>query len=166
MDRPPARPRREGPARARRVFTPPAGTPVVRLRSAGYGAFLFRRMIDQEPRGAHDGDLVAVVDKRGEFFGWAFYSSRSQIALRMFSREEARPGEDEIARRVARAVEFRRGVLRLEETTDAYRLVHAEGDGLSGLIADRFGEYVVIEVFSMAMFRRLEAIQDAFVDAG
>ena len=50
--------------------------------------------------------------------------------------------------------------------TDAYRLVHAEGDGLTGLIADKFGDYVVIELFSLAMYRRLTLIEDAFIDAG
>ncbi|HAU37546.1 MAG TPA: hypothetical protein DCX07_07480, partial [Phycisphaerales bacterium] len=43
---------------------------------------------------------------------------------------------------------------------------HAEGDGLSGLVADRFGEYVVLELFSKAMFLRLGQIEDAFIDAG
>ena len=170
--RPPAaRPPAQGPApaefvRPRRVVEVPPGVGVVHLKSASYGAFLYQRMIARVEGKVQDGDLVAVMDKRGDFFGWGFYNSQSQLGLRMFSYDSAMPTDQQIALRVARAVKFRRNVLDLDRTTDAYRLVHAEGDGLSGLIADRFGQYVVIELFSLAMFRRVAMIQDAIVDAG
>jgi 23S rRNA (cytosine1962-C5)-methyltransferase len=144
----------------------PPGAPVVTLRSAGYGAFIYEKMIDRVFGSPANGDLVAVVDKFQRFFGWGFFNARSQIVLRMFWHREAKPTDADIAGRVAAAVAFRRRTLRLDDTTDAYRLIHAEGDGLSGLIVDRFGEYVVIELFSLAMFRRLEMIQDAIIDAG
>jgi len=157
-------PRFERPP-APKVDIPP-GTPTVRLRSASYGAFIYERMIDRIEGQVIDGDVVAVLDKYGDFFGWGFYNSQSAIALRMFSHDSHMPTEAEIASRIARAVSLRRSVLRLDETTDAYRLIHAEGDGLSGLIADRFGDFVVIELFSLAMYRRLAMIQDAIIDAG
>lgn len=145
---------------------PPPDVPVAYLRSAGYGAFIYEKMLARVEGKPADGDIVAIADKRGELFGWAFYNSRSKIVLRMISHALERPDEAELARRVRRAVELRRDVLKLDAVTDAYRLIHAEGDGLSGLIADRFGEYVVIELFSLAMFRRLEMLEDAFIDAG
>ncbi len=163
------RPVREGHAPPPRHKPPveiPAGVPIVTLRSASYGAFIYQRMIGGVVGHVQDGDMVAVLDKRGEFFGWGFYNSKSQIALRMFSHHGPLPDDREIARRIAQAVALRRDVLKLDATTDAYRLIHAEGDGLSGLVADRFGQYVVIEIFSLAMFRRLQFIQDAFIDAG
>ena len=144
----------------------PPGTPIVHLRSASYGSFIYQRMVGRVEGGPADGDLVAVVDRAGRVFGWGFYNSRSQLALRMFTHQGEPPAKGEIAARVRQAVELRRGLLGLEQRTDAYRLVHSEGDGLSGLVADRLGPYVVIELFSLAMFRRLEMIQDAFVDAG
>jgi 23S rRNA (cytosine1962-C5)-methyltransferase len=144
----------------------PPGVPVVHLRSASLGTFIYQKMIDRVVGQPEDGDLVAVADKRGRFFGWGFYNSHSQIVLRILSHDTARPDDAELARRVARAVALRRDVLKIPDVTDAYRLIHAEGDGLSGLVADRFGPYVVIELFSLGMFRRLEAIQDAIVDAG
>lgn len=144
----------------------PEGTPVVHLRSASYSAFIYQRMIGDIEGSPSDGDFVAVIDKWGKFFGWGFYNSRSMIALRMFSHTPDVPDDTTIARRVARAVSLRRDTLGLDKTTDAYRLVHAEGDGLSGLIADRFGEYIVLELFSLAMYKRIEKIQDAFIDAG
>ena len=159
-----SRPRPEKPAAGLPEL--PSGMATVRLKSASYGAFLYQRMVGQVDGSPADGDIVAVLDKRGEFFGWGFYNSQSQIALRMFSHEGPAPDDATLAARVVRAVELRRRVLRLDESTDAYRLIHAEGDGLSGLVADRFADYVVIELFSLAMFRRMRLIQDAFVDAG
>jgi 23S rRNA (cytosine1962-C5)-methyltransferase len=144
----------------------PTDVPLVHLKYVNFGPFIYQQMIDQVTGSPADGDLVAVIDTRGEMFGWAFYNGRSQITLRMLSHRPQRPAGDEIARRIARAVSLRRETLRLEDTTEAYRLIHAEGDGLSGLIADRFGPFVVIELFSLAMYRRLHEIEDAFIDAG
>ena len=52
-------------------------------------------------------------------------------------------------------------MLKLDAVTDAYRLVHSEGDGLSGLVVDRFGDTLVLEFFAAGMFRQREAIMDA-----
>jgi 23S rRNA (cytosine1962-C5)-methyltransferase len=84
----------------------------------------------------------------------------------MITTERTTVDDEFIRQRIRQAVQLRRDTLKLDSTTDAYRLVHAEGDGLTGLIADRFGRYVVIELFSLAMDRRIEMIEDAFIDAG
>lgn len=139
---------------------------VVYLRSAHYGAFLYKRMIGRVEGNPENGDIVAVVDKAGKFFGWGFYNAHSKIVLRMISYLEERPDEEEIKIRIKRAVHIRKNVLQLTKTTNAYRLIHAEGDGLSGLIADYFDGYVVIEIFSLAMFLRIEKIKQDIVDAG
>ncbi len=144
----------------------PPGTPIVHLRSVSYGTFLYEKMIGSVEGGPSPGDVVAVVDKRNDFFGWAFYNPRSKIVLRMISHEGPYPDDALLAQRVRSAVLLRRGMLALDGVTDAYRLIHAEGDGLSGLIADRFGPYVVLEIFSLAMHRRLALIEDALIDAG
>lgn len=145
---------------------PPAGEPVVKLKHASYGPYIFNRMVDRVIGKVADGDIVAVADNRGRLFGWGFYNRRSRIALRMLTHAAERPDDAELARRVIRAVKLRCEQLGLESVTDAYRLVHAEGDGLTGLIADRFGDRVVIELFSKAILRRLELLEDAFIDAG
>jgi 23S rRNA (cytosine1962-C5)-methyltransferase len=66
-----------------------------------------------------------------------------------------------IAQRIAAAVALRTQTLRLEDTTTAWRVAHAEGDGLPGLIVDRFNEFAVVELFGLPMFQRLPAIQQA-----
>lgn len=169
-DRDPDAPRRE-PLPRRAEFVPPQlppGTGTVYLRSVSFGTFIYRNMIArvEGSPSPQAGDIVAVIDRRGELFGWAFFHPRSMITLRMISHGPARPAESLIADRVRQAVRLRREVLALDAVSDTYRLVHAEGDGLSGLIADKFGDYVVIELFSMAMFRRIHQIEDAFIDAG
>src|SRR5262249_29643335 len=50
--------------------------------------------------------------------------------------------------------------LRLDDVSDAYRVVHSEGDGLSGLVVDRFGGTLVLEFFSAGMYRFRGVIQD------
>jgi 23S rRNA (cytosine1962-C5)-methyltransferase len=144
----------------------PSKPAVAHLKYASYGPFIFKRMLDHVDGSPADGDLVAVIDKHGKPFGTAYYNSRSQFALRMVAFGPGDPDESILERRIARAVELRRGLLNLDARTDACRLVHSEGDGLSGLIADRFGEHVVIELFSKAMFLRLKRIEQAMVASG
>jgi len=156
-DRPP---RRRGKAREQ-SSEPPA----VHLRSACYGAFLYRKMVARVAASVRDGDLVPVIDKRGETFGWGFYNSQSKIALRMVSFGAEKPAQTYLADRIHAAVRLRRDVLKLDGATDAYRVIHAEGDALSGLIADRFGSCIVLELFSKAMFLRLEEIRRALGEA-
>jgi 23S rRNA (cytosine1962-C5)-methyltransferase len=157
-----------GPAPRWRPEGPPvpAGVPVVHLKSIHFGTFFYEKMIGLVQGSPADGELVAVADKAGRLFGWGFYNGRAPLRLRMFSRTAERPEDAEIGRRIIQAVKLRRELLKLELVTDAYRLIHAEGDGLTGLVADRLGGHVVIELFSLAMYQRLGAIQDACIDAG
>jgi 23S rRNA (cytosine1962-C5)-methyltransferase len=63
-------------------------------------------------------------------------------------------------RRLDQAILLRRNWLNLDSVSDAYRLVHSEGDGLSGLIVDRFGSTLVLEFFASGMYRFRDAIQE------
>ena len=65
------------------------------------------------------------------------------------------------SRKIADAVALRREVLRLDAVSDAWRVVHSEGDGLSGLVVDRYADLVVVEYFSAGMFRHREWIYEA-----
>ena len=62
-------------------------------------------------------------------------------------------------------MQLRREVLRLDESTDAWRVVHSEGDGLSGLVVDRYGDLIVVEFFSAGVFRHREWIYAALREA-
>lgn len=145
-----------------------AELPTVAIRAPGHHPFVFKKMVDG-PVGRlrpNDGDLVRIVDARdGLFIGYGLYNIRSQIAVRILSRDEHVPDSAFWRERVNQAVALRRELLELDSTGNAYRLVHAEGDGLSGLIVDRYADVLSVEIFSLGMYQRtgplLELISSA-----
>jgi 23S rRNA (cytosine1962-C5)-methyltransferase len=138
--------------------------PWVRLRSAAASPFIYRRMIESVDPAARAGDVVAVYDRHGALFGHGFYHDRSQIGLRMLSYEPAAIDDAFFAGRIAQALTWRRQLFSPEAATDAYRLVHAEGDNLSGLIAERYADWIAIEVFSLGIFRRIDLLKRLLAD--
>lgn len=132
--------------------------PWVQLRNAVYHPAIFRKMIGKTDPRAKNGDLVTVYDREGKVFGTGLLSTQAQYGLRMLTFDASTADESLIGERIAGAVALRREMLKLDETTNAYRVIHAEGDGLPGLIVDRFADYAVIEIFNYPMWRRTEAI--------
>jgi 23S rRNA (cytosine1962-C5)-methyltransferase len=112
---------------------------------------------------AEPGAVVRVVDRRKRSWGQALYSSRSQIALRMVTRESRDFDRAFLAERIAAAAAYRKIVA---EATEAYRLVAAEGDLLPSLIVDRYGDYLVVQTLSQGMDRLkptiVEILQEQF----
>jgi 23S rRNA (cytosine1962-C5)-methyltransferase len=143
-----------------RPLEPPADLPAVAVRAAGHHPFVYRKMVigPTGPTRPADGDLVRVVDRDRLPIGFGLWNARSQICLRLLTTGLTPPGPEFWRDRVARAVELRRDVLGLDAMTDAYRVLHAEGDGLSGLIVDRFGDVLSAEVFSLGVYQRIGPI--------
>jgi 23S rRNA (cytosine1962-C5)-methyltransferase len=110
---------------------------------------------------ADPGDVVAVSGPRGRPLGYAFYSDKSQIALRLVARPEDTTGPAFWRARLSAAIRFREH-LALDAT--AYRLVHAEGDLLPSLIVDRYGDYLVLQTLSQAADRLLPVWTSTLVD--
>jgi 23S rRNA (cytosine1962-C5)-methyltransferase len=97
------------------------------------------------------GALVSVADERGNLVGTAFYSSSSQIALRLLSPGPVAPGEPLHAllrQRLQTAIAYRQRVV---GDSDACRLVFSEADGLPGLIVDRYSDILSLQVLTQAM---------------
>lgn len=140
----------------------PSGAPVVRLRRRPgeiVHPWVYRRMIRETPPGLRDGDEVIVEAADATPLGRGLYHAESTIAVRLLSRDPVRPLDAEFFReRIHRCLAFRRDVLALDRVTNAYRIVHGEGDGLSGVVVDRYDDLVVVEFFSAGMLRRREAI--------
>jgi 23S rRNA (cytosine1962-C5)-methyltransferase len=97
---------------------------------------------------AQAGDAVRVVDFRGRPLGIAHYSSTSQITLRLLSTQNEKIDHSFLSTRIAAALDYRRRVV---ENSNAYRLIHAEGDLLPGLIVDRYGDYLVLQFLDQGM---------------
>jgi 23S rRNA (cytosine1962-C5)-methyltransferase len=113
---------------------------------------------------ARAGDRVLVKNVRGRVLGQAFFSDRSQIAVRMLVRapEDRDPAWDDlIRRRIHAAVAFRES-LGIDAT--AYRLVHGEADLLPSLVVDRYGSYLVVQTLSQGMDRLQRVVIDALTD--
>jgi 23S rRNA (cytosine1962-C5)-methyltransferase len=139
----------------------------VAVRAAGNHPFVYRKMVIG-PVGAvrpSDGDLVRVVDRDLLPIGFGFWNSRSQITLRLLAQGLTPPGIDFWRERIARAVALRRELLGLDATTSAYRAIHAEGDGVSGLIVDRYDDVLSAEVFSLGVYQRIGPILDLLASA-
>jgi 23S rRNA (cytosine1962-C5)-methyltransferase len=98
--------------------------------------------------GAQPGAAVKVADDRGRPLGTAHYSSTSQIAIRMLSRQVEEAGRDFYLRRLKAAEAYRSRVVR---HTDAYRVVHGEADLLPALIVDRYADYLVVQTLNQGM---------------
>lgn len=138
--------------------------PRVTLRVGGARGhlFFFRKMVAKPEVAIEPGALVEVFDRSGSPVGRGFYNPRSNIALRMLSFESSDADADAfVGARLQAAIALRHDVLRLPEVTDAYRVCHAEGDGLSGLMVDRFGPVISVELFSRGWFVRRGALRQA-----
>jgi 23S rRNA (cytosine1962-C5)-methyltransferase len=138
--------------------------PAVRLKNAWKSShpWIFQRLVEKPAQRPKPGSIVDAWGVDGGFVGRGFYNGHSRIALRILETDPAVPVDAGwFARRIGAAVALRREVLRLDEVSDAWRVVHSEGDGLSGLVVDRYADLLVVEFFSAGMVRHREWIYDA-----
>jgi 23S rRNA (cytosine1962-C5)-methyltransferase len=96
------------------------------------------------------GEAVLVVDPGNAALGTAHYSSASQISLRMLTDRKETIDRAFLLRRIAQAEAYRKRVVTASE---AYRLVHGEGDQLPGLVIDRYGDYFTLQTLDQGMDR-------------
>jgi 23S rRNA (cytosine1962-C5)-methyltransferase len=117
---------------------------------------------DVSDRGtAQPGAAVAVIDHRNKPLGTAHFSSTSQITLRMLSSRVEEIDRAFIHRRLSAALDFRK---RLMRDTEAYRLVHGEGDLLPALVVDRYADYLVVQTLSQGMEQAQGTILECLTD--
>ncbi|MBN1220952.1 MAG: class I SAM-dependent rRNA methyltransferase [Anaerolineae bacterium] len=111
-----------------------------------------------------DGDVVDVWNHRARFAARGIYNEKSQIRVRLFTWNPNDMIDDELwRRRLRRAVAGRQALIEAQDI-DAFRLVHAEADGVPGLIVDQYGTWLVVQFLSMAAERYRTAILDTLVD--
>lgn len=119
--------------------------------------------IDRVEGGPADGDVVELVSHTGHFVARGIWNSRSRIRVRLYTwRPEEALDESFWGRRLQEAVQLRT-LLGYDDPRGATRLVYSESDGLSGLIVDRYGPYLVVQVTAAAMARRLPTVVDWLV---
>ncbi|HEY0129515.1 MAG TPA: class I SAM-dependent rRNA methyltransferase [Rubrobacteraceae bacterium] len=96
--------------------------------------------------------VVSVFDRKANFLGQAFYNPNSEIMLRVAERSDEPIDEAWFRSRIENALAYRDS---LKIDGDAYRVLHAEADGVPGLVVDRFGDYLVLQVGSAAVEKQL-----------
>lgn len=108
-----------------------------------------------------DGDTAELFTHEGNFVARGLYNSRSRIRMRLFTWDRNEELDEAFWRdRLERAVSLRR-MLGYETAEGAARIVFSEGDGLSGLIVDRYGPYLVVQPTSLGMALRLPIVVSA-----
>src|ERR1019366_6563295 len=149
--------------------------PTVRLKPghvqpvwAGH-PWVYAQAVDAVDRGTTAGDEVSVIDPRGNFLGRGFFSPGSAIPVRLLVRDATTQIDaDFFRRRFERAQELRVSLGLPSEGPDrttGFRVVHAEGDGVPGLIVDRYGDVLAVQFGTIGMKRREAMILEALSSA-
>ncbi|MEZ6066229.1 MAG: methyltransferase [Planctomycetaceae bacterium] len=128
------------------------------VRSPTWHAHLFKKRLGAYPAGTRHGDLVRLVTGDGQPLGIGYFNPRAEISVRVLSRVDEILDDAWWDRRLQQAVDLRRELLKLDGEATAYRVVHAEGDRLPGVVVDRYGDVLVAEVYSLGMQQRVVAI--------
>jgi len=140
--------------------------PIASIAVSGRGAarwtaghpWIFASDVEAVPADVEAG-AVQVKTERGRQIGWALYSPRSEIALRLIDRDpDARIDGDWWRRRLAAAATRRAS---LADVATAYRLVHGEADGCPSLVVDKYDRWLVVQLASAGVERYREEIVHA-----
>ena len=111
---------------------------------------------------AEPGAIVRVIDQARNFVGQAFYSDRSEIALRLLTTREESVDRDWWRARLRAAADRRAA---LSPATDAYRLVYSEGDLLPSLIIDKYNDVLVMQTLSQGSDRLKASLAELLIEA-
>ena len=125
--------------------------------------WIFSRALQQPPHWIEPGGLVDVKSSTGQFVARGYYNPRTDIAIRLLTRNiEQAIDEDFLRKRIRSAVDLRK--VFNPDKTNAYRLINSEGDGLPGLIVDRFAEILVAQMHTAGIERLRSRLIDALME--
>lgn len=113
------------------------------------------------PQGISSGAIVPVQDERGRFLGQACVSLQSKITLRRISRSDEPVDVDFFRAQIAAAAQLRRN---LYPGDSAWRAIHGDGDGLPGLVVDRYGDWLSVQFLTPAMEQRRDLLVPLLVE--
>jgi len=125
--------------------------------------WIFSGALQQPPHWIESGGLVDVKSSTGKFVARGYYNPRTDIAIRILTHDIDEVIDEEfLRRRIRSALELRK--VFDPNKTNTYRLINAEGDGLPGLIVDRFAEMLVAQIHTAGMERLRQLLMDALID--
>lgn len=127
--------------------------------------WIFQKMVEKPDTKVPNGAIVEIQDRDGNWAGRGLYNGHSRIALRVLTTTpDEFLDENFFRKKIGAAIYLREQILNLSAVTSAYRLIHGEGDGLSGLIVDKLGNTIVIEFFSAGMYRIKDTLEAIFLE--
>lgn len=138
--------------------------PAVQLKNAWNSThpWIFQRLVQKPAQRPKPGSVVDVLGVDGVFLGRGFYNGHSRISVRILETDPAIAVDQAwFEQKIGEAVRLRRDFLRLDAVSNAWRVVHSEGDGISGLVVDRYDDLLVVEFFSAGAWRHREWIFNA-----
>jgi 23S rRNA (cytosine1962-C5)-methyltransferase len=113
----------------------------------GGNPWIFSQAIARiEPSDLVAGDGVQVRDANGDFLGFGYYNPHTTIAVRMIAFDDAVAPDAIVDHRLAAAIALRSKIITSE--TNCYRLINGDGDGLSGVVVDRYGDGLVVQLLT------------------
>ena len=129
-----------------------------------YHPWLFSGAIKKIYGNPAEGDLVDVFDNKDNFLALGHYQP-SSIAVRILSFEQVNPDISFFREKIKRAISYRKslGIIG-NPSTNVYRLIHGEGDGLPGLIVDFYNGVAVIQMHSLGFYRIRREISALLVE--
>jgi 23S rRNA (cytosine1962-C5)-methyltransferase len=131
----------------------------------GRHPWVYPGAIDRMEGDPADGDVVDVHSHAGNFVARGFFNSRSKIRVRLYSWSPDVPLDEAFFRsRLEIALSLRGSVLGLDGPGKACRLVFSEGDGLSGLVVDRYADWLVVQFTSLALAQRRQMLAAVLAD--
>ncbi len=129
-------------------------------RLQGGHPWIYENEIGRVEGDYENGDLVDVFRPDGSFFGKGYVNDRSLIRVRLLTRKNEKIDEVFFEERIKRALELRK---RLVKDTDAFRVVHSEGDFLPGLVVDKYRDYLVVQFTTLGMEKLKEKVIDSLL---
>ncbi|MDX2442313.1 MAG: class I SAM-dependent rRNA methyltransferase [Bacteroidales bacterium] len=127
-----------------------------------YHPWVFSGAIKKMDENIREGELVKVFDNKAEFLAMGHYQIGS-IAIRVVSFEDREPNSEFWFEKISDLFEYRQKIGLIDsESTNVYRLVHAEGDGMPGLIADYYNGVLVLQFHSVGMYLIRDVLAEAF----
>ncbi len=122
--------------------------------------YVFSKRVYRMSNDVLDGDLVQLKTREGKAFGWGFAHRASLIAVRVLTwNPDEVPDEAWLREKIRSAEHLRREVMELPKVTNAWRMLHAEGDGVSGLVVDRYGDTAAVSIYSLGWHRRFSEVE-------
>ncbi|MEK7398163.1 MAG: class I SAM-dependent rRNA methyltransferase [Candidatus Poribacteria bacterium] len=121
--------------------------------------WIFSGAIGKIEGNPQDGDIVDVFDSSGNFLAKGYINQKSQITVRILTKDKEEINESFFKRRIAQAIKYRQEILNLKGY-DAYRLIHDSADMLPGFIVDKYADFIVVQILTFGIEKR----RDVFIN--